>query len=140
MADTVRDDAHTGRCRCGAVEVVAQGAPLQTSYCHCTDCRKATAAPVSAFVGFRRDRVSIAGALAVYRQDAVTRSFCPACGTPVAYDDSRLPDSLWLMLGVMDRPELYAPQLHAFAGHRLPWLEIADGLPRRQGFSVRRGD
>ena len=53
---------HSGGCRCGAgARSKRSGEPLSVGYCHCSDCRRATGAPVSAFVGFRADEVSLAG-------------------------------------------------------------------------------
>jgi hypothetical protein len=52
---------HTGGCRCGAVRFEASVEPNHVSYCHCSDCRKATGAPVTAFVGFAADQVSLTG-------------------------------------------------------------------------------
>lgn len=129
---------HEGSCRCGGISLVAMGDPLMTSYCHCSDCRKATSAPVSAFVGFSSDAVTFSGNLKGHSLGPVTRSFCPDCGTPIAYEDDRLAGKIWLMLGVMDHPENYPPQLHAFETEHLPWLQIEDDLPRQDRFSVER--
>ena len=132
MSETV-----TGACRCGAVRFAA-GPALSVSYCHCTDCRKATAAPVSIFVEIDPETLVIEGEPAAYRTPDVTRSFCGACGTPLAYADERLEGRLWLMLGALDAPERFAPELHAFASEALPWFHIADELPSHDGFSVER--
>ena len=82
---------HSGGCRCGAVRFEASGEPLSVGYCHCSDCRRATGAPVSAFVGFRAEDVSLTGeTLRIFENGAVIRSFCNVCGSPIAYLDQRL--------------------------------------------------
>jgi len=133
--------AHTGGCRCGAVRFHADAEPLSVSYCHCSDCRRATGAPVSAFVGFAAGAVSVSGdPLRSFRNGPVTRSFCGTCGSPLAYADQRLADRVWFMLGAMDAPAGYAPTLHAWAAEQLPFLHVPDGLPRHQKSSVIRPD
>ena len=129
----------TGSCRCGAVRF-SSGPALRASYCHCTDCRKATAAPVSVFVEIDPATLEIAGEPAAYRTPVVTRSFCGACGTPLAYADERLEGRLWIMLGALDRPERFHPEIHAFTAEALPWFHIDDALPRETGFTVPRED
>lgn len=138
MSMTTEPLAQMGQCRCGAIHILAAGAPLQVSYCHCTDCRKQTGAPVSAFVGFPTDRLRIEGAPATYRSGTVTRSFCGRCGSPIAYEVAALPGSMWFYVGILDHPEVFAPNLHAFESERLPWFQIADDLPRHARFSVPR--
>ena len=127
----------TGRCRCGAVRF-STGPAIRVSYCHCSDCRKATAAPVSVFVEIDPETLAIEGDPAAFRTPNVTRSFCGACGTPLAYADERLEGRLWLMLGALDAPERLVPEIHAFFDETLPWLHMADDLPRETGFSVPR--
>jgi hypothetical protein len=130
---------HTGSCRCGAVRFEASAEPHHVSYCHCGDCRKATGAPVSAFVGFMAGDVSLTGdMLRSYDNGPVTRSFCGACGTPIAYADERIGDRLYFMLGAMDAPENYKPTLHAYVGEQLPYVHMTDGLPRHPRTSVPR--
>ena len=36
----------TGRCYCGGITLSAQESPQTVAYCHCTDCRRITRAPV----------------------------------------------------------------------------------------------
>ena len=122
---------HSGGCRCGAVRFEASGEPTSVGYCHCTDCRRASGAPVSAFVGFRAEEVSLAGnTLQTFENGAVTRSFCNVCGSPIAYYDQRLEGRAYFMLGSMDRPAAYRPTLHAYVREQLPFVHMPDGLPR----------
>ncbi|MDQ2632752.1 MAG: GFA family protein [Pseudomonadota bacterium] len=132
---------HTGSCRCGAVRFEASAGPDHVSYCHCSDCRRATGAPVSAFVGFMADEVTITGdALRRFDNGAVTRSFCGTCGSPISYADARIGETLYFMLGAMDAPEKYKPTLHAYVREQLPYLHMPDGLPRHLKTSVPRPD
>lgn len=130
---------HSGGCRCGGVRFEASADPLHVSYCHCTDCRKASGAPVSAFVGFMADAVVISGeTLKNYVNGPVSRSFCRKCGSPIAYIDARLPDNIYFMLGVMEMAAYYKPTLHAWVREQLPFVHMPDGLPRHLTTSVPR--
>lgn len=131
---------HTGNCRCGAVRFEARAEPFHVSYCHCVDCRKASGAPLSAFVGFKAEASTFTGTKADYVNGTVTRHFCPVCGTPLAYLDARLPDDIYLTLGAMDHQERYVPTLHAWVGQKLPYFHIGDGLPQLERTSVPRPD
>jgi hypothetical protein len=132
---------HTGGCRCGGVRFEATAEPTSVGYCHCTDCRRATGAPVSAFVGFPIDSAVLSGDTArVYENGAVTRSFCGACGSPIAYIDQRIGDHIYFMLGVMDTPADYKPTRHAYVREQLPFVHMPDGLPHHVKSSVKRTD
>lgn len=132
---------HNGGCRCGAVRFEASAEPLTVGYCHCSDCRRATGAPVSAFVGFDAAVVTINGpTLRSYENGAVTRNFCELCGSPIAYVDQRLPGRIWFMLGAMDVPANYKPTLHAYVREQLPYVHMPDGLQRYPKTSVPRSD
>ena len=131
--------AHTGGCRCSGVRFAVSAAPHHISYCHCGDCRRATGAPVSAFVGFAADAVAFSGEPPrLFENGPVTRSFCGACGSPIAYVDKRLSGSLWFVLGALDRPERYVLTLHAYVREQLPYVHMPDGLPRHKKSSVTR--
>jgi hypothetical protein len=130
---------HTGSCRCGAVQFAVSAEPFHISYCHCMDCRKASGAPVSAFVGFASDQVAIEGdTLTVFQNGPVKRSFCNRCGTPIAYVDDRLENQTYFTLGAMDSPASYKPTHHSNVRSQLAYLHMPDGLPRHPGTSVPR--
>lgn len=135
MPDQIK---HTGGCRCGLVSAEMSAEPFWTSYCHCRDCRRQTGAPVMAFVGFREGEIVWHGEAKTWHSGGVTRSFCDHCGGQIGYRDARLPGKVYLSLGFMDEPERYPPTHHAFEQRRLPFLHIADDLPRYDGFSIER--
>jgi hypothetical protein len=130
---------HTGSCRCGTVQFAVSAEPFHISYCHCADCRKASGAPVSTFVGFVAADVALEGAsLRVFENGPVKRSFCGTCGTPIAYADDRLANQIYFMLGAMDAPGNYKPTLHAYVREQLPFVHMPDGLQRFPRSSVTR--
>jgi hypothetical protein len=132
---------HTGGCRCGAVRFEASAEPHHVSYCHCADCRRATGAPVAAYVGFMAGEVVIRGnGLARFENGPVTRRFCAVCGAPIAYTDARIGDRIYFMLGAMDQPALYHPTHHSYVRSQLPFVHMPDGLPRHVRTSVPRPD
>ena len=91
-----------------------------------------------AFVGFREEDLTWHGEPKTWRAGGVTRSFCDHCGSQIGYRDDLLPGEIYLSLSFMDEPENYRPTLHAFEKRRLPFLHIADDLPRYDGFSIER--
>jgi hypothetical protein len=124
---------HSGGCRCGAIRFGANAEPFYASYCHCSDCRHASGAPMAAFVGFYAADVGFTGERgSTYGVAPVTRSFCANCGAPIAYTDDRLPDQIFFMLGAMDAPERYPPRVHGYVCEQLPFLHLDDGLPRME--------
>ena len=63
----------TGGCHCGAVRFEAQGEPKFVSNCHCKDCRRATGAAVSTWVGFDSELVSWRGERAIYESSPTVK-------------------------------------------------------------------
>lgn len=129
-----------GGCRCGAIAVRASGEPAVVVYCHCRDCRRSSGAPVSLFAGYRSGRVELTrGEPKVYESSAgVYRSFCGTCGTPISFEDDRLPEETYLPVGVFDDPETFEPERHDWVSRRLPWFNAHDGLPRHGESSILR--
>ena len=92
-----------------------------------------------AFVGFYRADVTFhGGEERQYGEGSVRRSFCAACGTPIAYRDEQLPDQIYFVLGAMDEPARYPPTHEGYVAERLPFVHLNDELPSFPGVSVRR--
>lgn len=129
-------DRHEGGCLCGAVRFSVEGPPRSVFHCHCFSCRRQTGGAIASFAAF-----PIAGHFrwtkvepAVFASSpGVTRKFCPHCGTPLSYQAEKYPDEIHLHIGVFDRPEDLVPQAHWHTSERVPWLELADDLPRHPG-------
>lgn len=123
----------TGRCLCGAVTFRCTEAPLWQGHCHCESCRRATASPMTSFLGIRDGAWEwTSAAPATYASSpGVTRSFCATCGTQMAFRADRFPDEIHFYAATLDRPEAYQPTTHYFSAEQLPWLHLADGLARK---------
>jgi hypothetical protein len=126
------DAKHLAICLCGAIGLRAAGSPSWVGLCHCQSCRRATGGVLVAAAGFPRDAVKIERGQPNYYASSpgVRRGFCRACGTALSYENERWPKDIHLMIGAFERPELLRPQFHIFAQERLPWLNLADGLPK----------
>ena len=68
----------------------------------------------------------------------VLRSFCGDCGTPLSYEDERLPGEVYVMVGVFDEPEPFEPEAHDWVSQKAEWFDIRDDLPRYQKSSKAR--
>ncbi|TPK73312.1 GFA family protein [Mesorhizobium sp. B2-4-18] len=122
MSDKTR---RTGSCLCGGVHFVVNGQPSRVGLCHCKDCRKAGGSVYSAFAIWPRDAFETSGEVASYG----TRSFCPTCGSRVAWVDDNEAE---VMLGSLDvAPTDLAPQYELWTGRRETWLHA---LPDAEQF------
>jgi hypothetical protein len=80
MAETL-----TGKCYCRAVEIEIHGDPLDIGYCHCENCRRYSAAPVSAFTLWKKENVRLtkgAEFLGRFKSSEISdRRYCTKCGS-----------------------------------------------------------
>ncbi|HLY58805.1 MAG TPA: GFA family protein [Stellaceae bacterium] len=121
-----------GGCQCGVVRYaveVLDGDPAD--YCHCAQCRKATGAPVAAWVQVppARFRVVQGRATEFVSSPIASRWFCGTCGSPLYMTDPGR-RSVGVLLATLDTPEALAPTQHGWVSARIPWFDTADDLPR----------
>ncbi|MBW2275588.1 MAG: GFA family protein [Deltaproteobacteria bacterium] len=121
----------TGGCLCGELRYEARD-PIDAGYCHCRLCQRSSGAPVLAWATFPTATFSqTKGEPATYSSsDAGRRDFCAGCGTQIAFRDTGTPERIDVNLGSLDDPAAIEPMYHIWLGSRIPWLEIADHLPR----------
>jgi hypothetical protein len=121
---------HRAGCLCGQVRIVAAGAPLRRSLCHCLDCRKSHGAPFVAFAIFPRDRVSVTGETRAHVTDkGYARHVCAACGSPVFAVEAR-GDEIELYSGSFDETSLFTPTYELWTVRREDWLGPMPTLER----------
>lgn len=122
----------TGGCQCGAVRYRVTGEPVHAALCHCGDCRKSSGAPMVHWTCFPAASFALLqGELREYRSsEQATRSFCPVCGTGIAYrNETVLPGLIDIQGGTLDTPDALPPQIHIQGAERLTWMETAHELP-----------
>ncbi len=130
---------YSGGCMCGAVRYEASGEPFSVTHCHCHSCRKHNGGPVVTLAGFTAEQVSFSGtARKIYESSpGVGRAFCGNCGTPLTWegDGGDLGPIVEFHISAFDDPDVLVPEGHSFDPERIAWFDIADGLPRYEGFA-----
>ena len=118
-----------GSCQCGAVQFQIEGDPKWIAHCHCLDCRRATGAAFSTYVGVEMGKVKFtSGTPSIYASSkGVKRSFCADCGSPIAYQGERWPTEIHFFVGLFERAADLVPQAQVYEAEKLPWLRISVG-------------
>jgi len=122
----------SGGCQCGEVRYEAEGDPVYSALCHCSDCRASSGAPAVAWMAFREEQVSLkSGALSTYAGKGESRrQFCPHCGTGLFFRNAEmLPGLVDVQLATLDDARADAPMLHVQCAERLPWMTQLGELP-----------
>jgi hypothetical protein len=132
-------ETHTGRCYCGAVEIEARGAPLDMGYCHCSNCRRYSGAPASAFTLWKIDNVKVtkgAEFLGKFKSSEISdRRYCTKCGAHVMIDHPTL--GLIDVRSAIPATITFKPTVHLNYEEKV--LSIRDGLPKLKDFPVAIG-
>ena len=132
-------NTHTGRCYCGAVEIEVRGDPLDMGYCHCENCRRYSAAPVSAFTLWKKENVNLhKGAEFLGRftsSDISDRRYCTKCGSHISVDHPTL-GLIDVRIGSL-RDFPFKPNVHVNYAESI--LPMKDGLPKLKDFPAAIG-
>lgn len=123
-----------GRCLCGSVTYAFDGPPNWQVHCHCQSCRRATASPFTSYFGISNGKWHWSGIPpATYASSpGVKRSFCAACGTPMAYQSSDRPQEIDFYAATLTDPAAFSAECHVHWNERLPWPALADDLPKKR--------
>lgn len=121
-----------GGCHCGAIRYEVSAMPFAADYCHCSDCRRTTGAPVGVWMDFKADEVSwLKGSVCEYASsEHIRRGFCPQCGSSLTYRSTRHPDYFTLSVASLDDPNLVRPTYHIFTCSQVDWMAISDDCKR----------
>jgi hypothetical protein len=123
-----------GGCYCGTMRFVAEGDPLGTGQCHCRECQYFTAGAPHMFMmmpteGFRYTSGEPKTFTRSDLENAVTREFCPECGTQLVTRRPGVP-AVILKAGTFDDPKLFGmSQMAVFTIDKQPFNEIPADVP-----------
>lgn len=133
-----------GRCLCGFVAISLKRPTLLCVHCHCESCRRAHAAAFVTWTAVPEAQFRVVqGEKEVTRYQSshgAYRCFCKRCGTTMfSYYTEHSPtfaDSagiIYVPAAVLLDGLDQAPTKHLSFEEHVPWLELADGLPRYRG-------
>jgi hypothetical protein len=121
-----------GRCYCGNVRYVAEGEPMLQAQCHCRECQYITGGAPNTFIvmpaaGHKYTRGTPKAFTRSDLERAVTREFCPDCGTHLATKPPGRPVVV-VKVGTLDDPKQFTPQMAIFTVDKQPFHQIPEGL------------
>ena len=114
-----------GGCFCGSVRYRFPTNDYRSSNCHCSMCRRISAAP---FVSWMVLPLSCFE----YTQGAPKelsssshgmRYFCKECGTPIACILEEDPKNINITIASLDKPEEFEPKARIYVDDMLDWLK-----------------
>lgn len=124
----------SGGCACGAVRYRLTAQPTETSWCHCSHCRKSSGAPAVPYTTLPREGfildLGAENLRSVKLTDFAERLFCAKCGSPIATRLDHQPQEIDITVATLDDPEALPPEFHIFTQSEVSWARHADGLSR----------
>ncbi len=123
-----------GGCYCGAVRYEAEGEPMMKAQCHCRECQYITGGSPNVFMampipGFKYTKGAPKGFTRTDIPRAVTREFCPDCGTQVVTRAPNFP-AVILKVGSLDDPRQFGgPQMAIYTCDAQSFHRIPEGIP-----------
>jgi hypothetical protein len=133
MGDHKEDEMKLeGRCYCGNVRYVAEGEPMLQAQCHCRECQYITGGAPNTFIvmpaaGHKYTKGTPKAFTRSDLERAVTREFCPDCGTHLATKPPGRPVVV-VKVGTLDDPKQFTPQMAIFTVDKQPFHQIPEGL------------
>lgn len=127
-----------GSCACGRVRYELHGelrGPI--GHCHCWQCRKHSGASFGTTCAMLSEEFRVVAGeelLSSWESSpGVHRCFASCCGSPLFKRIDALPQVLALRMGTLDTAPGRQVEKHIFTGSKVPWIELADGLPCEAG-------
>jgi hypothetical protein len=126
-----------GSCLCGVVRFAIELPAIACAHCHCSMCRRAHGAAFVTWVVVMKEQFEVlsgANRLVHYASSReATRSFCGVCGSSLLFEGEHFPGQVHVVRANIEGEIDRAPDMHVFFGDRVPWVRLADDLPRFGG-------
>jgi hypothetical protein len=119
----------SGGCLCGRVRYTTAAEPAFAGICHCRDCQRSTGSAFSTELAFPKAAVQLTGPLTTYETtadsgQAITRSFCPTCGSNMTVEVAAMPGLLLVTAGTLDDTASVSPGAELFCASAQPWVKL----------------
>jgi len=123
-----------GGCYCGEVRYSFEGEPGPAMQCHCRECQYITGGNPNVFVilpdsGFHFTCGQPNSFQRADIENAVTRHFCPNCGTAIGTTTPAAPGVFVVKVGTMDDAAFYRPDIAIFTKDAMAFHHIPDDIP-----------
>lgn len=125
----------TGRCYCGDIKYQAEGDPIAKIACHCRECQYISGGNSNLTIGMPEATFKYTqGTPTQFTRDdleqAVTREFCPDCGTQLLTRAPMLPGTVLIKVGTMDNPaEFEGAGIAVYTDEKQPFHQVPEGIP-----------
>ena len=122
-----------GGCYCKNVRYAAEGDPMMMAQCHCRECQYITGGSPNVFIamptaGFKYTKGEPKKFARKDLERAVTREFCPECGTHVVTRAPGFP-AVIVKVGSLDDPKQFTPKMAIYTCDKQPFHRIPEGIP-----------
>ena len=122
-----------GGCYCGEVRYETEGEPVMKGQCFCRECQYITGGDSVLIMGMPELGYKITkGAPKGFKrsdiENAVTREFCPNCGTHIT--TRAVPGLVMIKVGTLDDPSLFeGPQMAIYTCDKQPYHRVPTDIP-----------
>lgn len=122
-----------GGCLCGAIRYRAQAPIIDSGYCHCRTCRRASGAPVVVWFSVKAEQLTLLNGTPRRFHSSANgmRDFCANCGAQLFFRGEHA-DQVDVTTASLDDPNQIAPDYHIWRKSRISWFETKDTLPRHE--------
>ncbi|WP_419195960.1 GFA family protein [Cognatishimia activa] len=124
---TAQSQVLKGHCLCGACKFELAGPHNWVGNCYCESCRRATASPMTTWIGNPNGNWRFWGIQPkTYRSsDHAERGFCPDCGSQLYYKSERYPNEVHFYAALLEDPAKISPSSEYHSEERINWPGIA---------------
>jgi hypothetical protein len=116
-------------CRCGQLRVKCTGDPVRVSVCHCLDCQKRSGSAFAAQARWPEKQVAVTGEFSEWSSvgdsgGRATFSFCPRCGSTVAFVIDAMPGVIAVPVGAFADPKFPPPRFSVYEERKHAWVAV----------------
>lgn len=128
------DAINKGGCLCGAVQYETSVPVGDVTACHCSQCRKQSGHYVaSVYLDWSDVKLSNEDKITWHASsDFAKRGFCSVCGSNRFWVSPEFGAAI--CAGTLDKPTNSRLASHIFVKDKGDYYDIADGLPRHEGY------